>query len=70
MKLIVQIPCLNEARDIADVIQAVPRAIEGIDVAVGDVIVSGDRARGVEEQSEHAAHMIGSEIDPVRSRAR
>ena len=31
MKLIVQIPCLNEAQDIAAVIQAVPRQIEGVD---------------------------------------
>lgn len=30
MKLIVQIPCLNEAADIADVIRSVPREIEGI----------------------------------------
>ena len=32
MKLIVQIPCLNEARDIAGVIQTIPRNIAGIDV--------------------------------------
>jgi glycosyltransferase involved in cell wall biosynthesis len=30
MKLIVQIPCLNEAQDIAAVVGAVPRSIEGI----------------------------------------
>lgn len=40
MKLIVQIPCLNEAGDIAEVIRAVPRDIEGLDAV--EVLVVDD----------------------------
>lgn len=43
MKLIVQIPCLNEAQDIAEVIRAVPRAIEGVDKVEVLVIDDGSR---------------------------
>lgn len=40
MKLIVQIPCLNEAGDVAGVIQSVPREIEGVDTV--EVLVIDD----------------------------
>ncbi len=40
MKLIVQIPCLNEARDIANVVRSVPRVVEGVDAV--EVLVIDD----------------------------
>ena len=48
MKLIVQIPCLNEARDIAVVIRAVPRQIEGVESVEVLVVDDGSTDRTVE----------------------
>ncbi|MEO0346401.1 MAG: glycosyltransferase family 2 protein [Pseudomonadota bacterium] len=41
MKLIVQIPCYNEAENIADVIAAIPRDIEGVDKVAVMIIDDG-----------------------------
>ena len=57
MKLIVQIPCLNEARDIADVIQAVPREIDGVDavevLVIDDGSTDGTSAVAAEAGADH-----------------
>jgi glycosyltransferase involved in cell wall biosynthesis len=48
MKLIIQIPCYNEAATITEVIAAVPRHIEGIDVVEVLVVDDGSTDRTVE----------------------
>ena len=57
MKLIVQIPCLNEARDIAVVIRAVPRQIEGVEsvevLVVDDGSSDGTAAIATEAGADH-----------------
>ena len=41
MKLIVQIPCYNEAENIAEVIAAIPREIDGVDEVAVMIIDDG-----------------------------
>lgn len=57
MKLIVQIPCLNESRDIASVIRAVPRRIEGIDrvevLVIDDGSTDGTAGLAAEAGADH-----------------
>lgn len=57
MKLIVQIPCLNEAQDIAAVIRAVPREIEGVDavevLVVDDGSTDGTAGIAAEAGADH-----------------
>ncbi|RZW07911.1 MAG: glycosyltransferase family 2 protein [Rhodobacteraceae bacterium] len=57
MKLIVQIPCLNEAEDIAEVIRAVPRRIDGVDavevLVIDDGSVDGTAAVAAEAGADH-----------------
>ena len=57
MKLIVQIPCLNEARDIADVIRAVPREIDGVNsvevLVIDDGSTDGTSAIAAEAGADH-----------------
>lgn len=57
MKLIVQIPCLNEARDIAQVIRSVPRAIDGVDrveiLVVDDGSTDGTSGLAAEAGADH-----------------
>lgn len=57
MKLIVQIPCLNEANDLGDVIRAVPRQIDGISavevLVIDDGSVDGTAAVAAEAGADH-----------------
>ena len=48
MKLVVQIPCLNEEETLPLVLQSIPRQIEGIDEIVVLVIDDGSTDRTVE----------------------
>ena len=48
MKLVVQVPCLNEEETLPSVLQSIPRAIEGIDEIVIVVIDDGSTDRTVE----------------------
>jgi glycosyltransferase involved in cell wall biosynthesis len=59
MKLIVQIPCLDEAHTLPGVLEAIPRSIEGID-AVELLIVDDGSSDGTAEaaQAHGADHVI------------
>lgn len=58
MKLIVQIPCLNEAQDIARVIEEIPRQIDGIDVVEVLIIDDGSSDGTAEIATEAGADHI------------
>ncbi|WP_291378100.1 glycosyltransferase family 2 protein [Demequina sp.] len=58
MKLIVQIPCLNEEETLPLVLSTIPRAIEGIDEIEILVINDGSSDRTVEVAREHGVHHI------------
>ena len=57
MKLIVQIPCLNEAETVAEVIRAVPRCIDGVDtvevLVVDDGSTDGTAGVAAEAGADH-----------------
>ena len=48
MKLVVQVPCLNEEETLPSVLQSIPRAIDGIDEIIVVVIDDGSTDRTVE----------------------
>lgn len=64
MKLVIQIPCLNEEATLPAVIQSIPRRIEGVDEIVIVVINDGSTDRTVEVAKEHGVkhfiHHIGN----------
>ena len=53
MKLVVQIPCLNEAETLPSVLESIPRTIAGIDEIVVLVIDDGCTDRTVDVAREH-----------------
>ena len=57
MRLLVMMPCLNEAATISNVIQAIPRKIRGIEKV--DVVVIND---GSTDDSEQVARQAGAEV--------
>ncbi|MGI5820205.1 MAG: glycosyltransferase family 2 protein [Armatimonadota bacterium] len=60
MKLIVQIPCLNEEQTVARTIADIPREIEGVDAVEILIIDDGSTDRTVEVAREAGAeHVIG-----------
>lgn len=64
MKLVIQIPCLNEEATLPAVIQSIPRRIEGVDETVIVVINDGSTDRTVEVAKEHGVkhfvHHVGN----------
>lgn len=58
MKLIVQVPCLNEEATLASVLESIPTHIEGIDAIEILVIDDGSTDRTVEVAREHGVHHI------------
>lgn len=58
MKLIVQIPCYNEAENIQEVIAAIPREIAGIDVVEVMIIDDGSSDETVRLAEEAGANII------------
>ena len=58
MKLIIQIPCLNEEDTIAQVVRDLPRSIPGIDVIEYLVIDDGSTDRTVQEARAAGVHHI------------
>lgn len=58
MKLIIQIPCLNEEGTIAQVVRDLPRAIPGIDVIEYLVIDDGSTDRTAEAARAAGVHHI------------
>jgi glycosyltransferase involved in cell wall biosynthesis len=58
MKLIVQIPCLNEEAALPDTLRAIPRRIEGVDVVEVLVIDDGSTDRTSQVAREHGADHV------------
>ena len=58
MKLIIQIPCLNEEETLASVLDSIPSHIEGIDQIEILVIDDGSTDRTVEVAREHGVHHV------------
>jgi glycosyltransferase involved in cell wall biosynthesis len=58
MKLIVQIPCLNEEAALPDTLRAIPRRIEGIDVVEVLIIDDGSTDRTSQVALEHGADHV------------
>ena len=58
MKLIVQVPCLNEEATLASVLETIPTHIDGIDEIEILVIDDGSTDRTVEVAIEHGVHHI------------
>ena len=58
MKLIIQIPCLNEAQNIAQTVQALPREIPGIDVIEYMVIDDGSTDNTAEVSRQSGVHHV------------
>ena len=58
MKLVVQIPCLNEEATLATVLESIPSTIDGIDHIETVVIDDGSTDRTAQIAREHGAHVI------------
>jgi len=58
LKLIIQIPCLNEAQNIAQTVQALPREIPGIDVIEYMVIDDGSTDNTAEVSRQSGVHHV------------
>ncbi len=58
MKLIIQIPCLNEEGTLASVLESIPTQIDGIDVIEILIIDDGSTDRTVEVALEHGVHHV------------
>ena len=58
MKLVVQIPCLNEEATLATVLESIPSAIDGISQIETVVIDDGSTDRTADIAHEHGAHVI------------
>src|ERR671917_739560 len=58
MKLIIQIPCLNEEESLPVTLRDLPREVTGFDVVEWLVIDDGSTDRTIEVAREHGVHHI------------
>ena len=58
MKLVVQVPCLNEEATLPEVLRSIPRRVEGVDEVVVVVIDDGSTDRTVEVARRHGADHV------------
>ena len=58
MKLVVQVPCLNEEETLPEVLRTIPTEVDGIDELVVVVIDDGSTDRTAEIAREHGAQVI------------
>lgn len=58
MKLVVQIPCLNEEDTLASVLESIPSTIAGVDTIMTVVIDDGSTDRTAQIARDHGAHVI------------
>jgi len=58
MKLIIQIPCLNEEQTLPETLKDLPRSLNGIDDIEVLIIDDGSTDRTVEFAKEHGAHHV------------
>ena len=58
MKLIIQIPCLNEEQTLPETLGDLPKSLKGIDVIETLIIDDGSTDRTVQFAKEHGAHHI------------
>ena len=58
MKLIIQIPCLNEEKTLPDTLKDLPKSLKGIDVIETLIIDDGSTDHTVEAAKKHGAHHI------------
>ena len=70
MKLIIQIPCLNEEKSIGMTIDDLPKSIPGIDVIEVLVVDDGSTDRTVAEARKHGAnHILSLKVNQGLARA-
>lgn len=58
MKLIIQIPCLNEELTLPDTLAVLPRVIDGVDVIEWLIIDDGSDDRTVQVAREHGVQHV------------
>ena len=58
MKLIIQIPCLNEEQTLPETLKDLPKSLSGIDSIEILVIDDGSTDRTVQFAKEHGAHHV------------
>ena len=58
MRLVIQIPCLNEAETLPTTLEDLPRAVKGFDDVLWVVIDDGSTDRTAEVAKAHGADMV------------
>jgi glycosyltransferase involved in cell wall biosynthesis len=58
MKVVVQVPCLDEEATLGDVLASIPRRIEGVDEIAVVVVDDGSSDRTAEVARLHGAHVV------------